>query len=68
MYWLNPLHYALEGINSAMFHQDTTSITLSNQMVTSAEAFVKDYVYTTWSYGHIGYDVLALFLFSFLSL
>lgn len=63
MYWLDPFHYVLEALITAMFHKDTTEIVLLNHMKTTAETFVKDYQYASWSYGHIGYDALALGLF-----
>ncbi len=63
MYWLDPLHYVLEGLISTMFHNDTTEITMMNQMKTTAETFIKDYQYSTWTYGHVGFDILALGLF-----
>jgi len=63
MYWLNPLHYCLEGIITAMFHEDSTSISLMNQMIVSAESYIRDYTYTTWRYSHIGLDILALGIF-----
>lgn len=65
MYWLNPLHYSLEGLIMSQFHDDNTIITLSNGYKTTAEAFV-DNVYDSWSYGHLGYDALALILFMLL--
>lgn len=72
MYWLDPLHYALEALISAMFKGDTTLITLTqpppsglipdaNGQVT-AEQFIRAY-YPSWSYDNIGYDILALCLF-----
>ena len=64
MYWLDPLHYVLEGLISAMFHKDTTEITLMNQMTTTAETYITEYQYSKWSYGHIGFDILALGLFT----
>jgi ABC-type multidrug transport system permease subunit len=63
MYWLNPLHYALEGLISSQFHGDTTPITMITGAQTTAEVFVEDYQYSTWSYSHVGLDVLALGLF-----
>lgn len=59
MYWLNPLHYALEGLIMSQFHQDHTLITLSNGYTTTAETFVKG-VYDSWKYEDVGYDVIAL--------
>lgn len=64
MYWLNPLHYALEGIISAMFRDDDTVITLLTGESSSAERYVHDIYFTTWKYERIGYDLLALWLLS----
>jgi hypothetical protein len=63
MYWLNPLHYALEGLIMTQFHGDDTSIRLMNGQLETAEKFVGEVQFSTWSYGHVGYDVLALGLF-----
>lgn len=68
MYWLNPLHYALEGLISAMFRGDSTPIVMLNQESTTAESYIRDYQFTSWSYGHIGYDVLALGIFIIVTL
>jgi len=63
MYWLDPVHYSLEGIIMAMFHGDDTLITMMNGQVITAEEYMTQYQYTTWSYSHIGLDLLALGLF-----
>lgn len=63
MYWINPLHYALEGLISSQFHGDDTKITTMNGVVVTAEAYIRDYQFTNWSYDHIGFDVLALGIF-----
>jgi ABC-type multidrug transport system permease subunit len=63
MYWLNPLHYALEGLIMSQFKDDTTPIrTLTGQIMT-AEDFMTSEEFSTWTYDHVGYDVLALCLF-----
>jgi ABC-type multidrug transport system permease subunit len=63
MYWINPLHYTLEGLITSQFHGDDTEITLLNGDKSTAEGFIEDYQFTTWSYSHVGYDVLALCIF-----
>ena len=63
MYWINPLHYALEGLIMSQFHGDTTMIRLMNGAKVTAEEYVTGYQFTTWSYDHIGYDVLAMGIF-----
>ncbi len=63
MYWLNPLHYSLEGLIMAMFHKDDTMITNMQGVSMTAETYMTKYQYTTWAYVHIGLDVLALGLF-----
>ena len=63
MYWLNPLHYAIEGLVVTQFHRDHTliSITGSDEVMTAQE-FV-DSFYEDWKYSARGYDILALCLF-----
>ena len=63
VYWLNPLHYCLEGLITAMFHGDDTPITMMNQEVVTAEEYIRDYQLTTWKYDHIGLDVLAMCIY-----
>lgn len=63
MYWLDPLHYALEGLIMTQFHGDTTEITEMDGSVTIAEEYMTGTVFTTWRYQHAGFDVLALGLF-----
>ncbi len=63
MYWLNPLHYALEGLIMSQFHGDTTLITTMNRTKMTAEKYMTEYQFTTWSYSNIGYDVLAMCIF-----
>ena len=64
MYWLDPLHYALEGLVVTQFNQDSTviSITGSLDTTTTANTFVQGF-YSEWKYSHRGSDVLALLLF-----
>ena len=68
MYWLNPLHYALEGLITSQFHDDTTMITLANGSVMTSEAYIEEVQFSTWKYSHVGYDVLALCIFVAVSL
>ena len=62
MYWLNPLHYALEGLNMTQFHDDNTKITTLSGQTTTAEIFIGEF-FSTWSYSHRWLDVMALILF-----
>jgi len=63
MYWLNPVHYVLEGLITTQFNRDHTliSITGSTDIVT-AQTFVGDF-YNDWHYSARGYDLLAFGLF-----
>lgn len=62
MYWLDPLHYALEGLFMTMFHDDTTKITSSDGTKMTAQYYITQDVFTTWKYDHVGIDVMALLL------
>jgi hypothetical protein len=63
MYWLDPLHYALEGINTTQFNRDDTIISITGtQYTTTASAYVEAF-YSEWRYRHRGLDILALCLF-----
>lgn len=63
MYWLDPLHYALEGLITSQFHQDDTPITTMNGAIMTAEEYIAQVQFPSWSYDNIGYDVLALCIF-----
>lgn len=63
MYWMNPLHYALEGLITTQFHRDHTLLTLFSS---SDQMTAQDYIYTVfeqWSYKHRWGDFGALILF-----
>jgi hypothetical protein len=62
MYWLDPLHYALEGLTMTQFRGDTTTIIVPPGATETAEDFINGY-YEKWSYDHIGKDIVALFMF-----
>jgi len=63
MYWLDPLHYALEGLIVTQFNRDSTVISITGtQFSTTASAYVEAF-YSDWDYRHRGLDVLALLLF-----
>jgi hypothetical protein len=68
LYWLDPLHYLLEGLISSQFHDDTTKIKTMDGTQTTAEAYITDVQFSRWSYAHVGYDVLALGIFITLAL
>ncbi len=61
-YWINPLHYALEGLFFTQFNGDNTKITLYNGYQITAEKFV-GIVFEEWSYRHRGGDIAALLIF-----
>jgi len=63
MYWLNPMHYALEGLVVTQYNRDSTliSITGTEQMVT-ANTYVADF-YSDWRFSSRGFDILAMCLF-----
>lgn len=63
MYWLDPLHYALEGLIMSQFHDDTTPIRTMNGETMTAENYIQNVQFPSWNYDHIGYDVLALCFF-----
>jgi ABC-type multidrug transport system permease subunit len=63
MYWLDPLHYVLEGLVGTQFNRDNTVITITGSPITTtASNYVRNF-YTEFRYEHRGYDVLALVLF-----
>jgi ABC-type multidrug transport system permease subunit len=65
MYYINPLVYALEGLNMTQFYNDNTPVTVVQGAPTvTAENFVNLF-YTEFSYSHVGLDVMALFIFMF---
>lgn len=68
MYWLNPLHYTLEGLFTAAFNGDSTRIKTADGSIVTAEYYMKHFQFTTWRHSHAGYDVMALFLFIIMSM
>ena len=62
IYWINPLHYTLEGLFTTQFHNDNTPITLYNGGDTLISNYVQ-YLFPQWSYKHRKKDVIALLLF-----
>mmetsp|Transcript_24221 Transcript_24221/g.24835 ORF Transcript_24221/g.24835 Transcript_24221/m.24835 type:complete len:1388 (-) Transcript_24221:477-4640(-) len=64
IYWINPLHYALEGLFTTQFHDDDTKIKLFNGGETTAREYVGD-VFEEWSFKHRWYDFAALIIFIF---
>lgn len=65
VYWLNPFHYALEGLIMTQFHKDDTVITAMDGSKMTAEHFMTEELFKSWSYDQVGYDVLALGLQAF---
>jgi len=68
MYWLNNFHYALEGLIMSQFKDDTTPIKTLNGEVMTAEDYMTSEQFSTWSYDHIGYDVLGLGVYLFVAI
>ncbi len=63
MYWLDPLHYVLEGLVVTQFNGDHTPVSVTGTAVTeTANSFVSNF-YSAWRYESRGYDILALCLF-----
>jgi len=63
MYWLNPLHYVLEGLIVTQFNRDHTEVSITGSAAsTTAQGFVSDF-YSDWHYSARGYDIMALCLF-----
>ena len=62
LYWLNPLHYALEGLFTTQFHNDDTKIVTVTGIPTTAEKFMASY-YEDWKYENRFWDLIALLLF-----
>ena len=63
MYWLNPAHYAMEGLITTQFHRDHTLISITGEPgQVTANTFVSDF-YEDWHYSARGYDIMALCLF-----
>ena len=60
MYWLNPLHYAMEGILMTQYYSNHNLIliTETNQYIPISE-FLKLF-FPSWSYSNRLYDILAL--------
>lgn len=65
MYWLNPLHFCLEGLVSTQFYDDYTMIKTSKGAHVTTKYYLTQIQFTRWKYGHIGYDILALCLLVF---
>jgi hypothetical protein len=63
MYWLNPLHYALEGLIMSQFHGDDTPIKTIKGEVMTAEDYMTSEQFSTWSYDDVPYDALALSIY-----
>lgn len=63
MYWLNPMHYALEGLVVTQFNRDSTPIVITGTIDSvSASTYVANF-YSDWKFSSRGYDILALCLF-----
>ena len=62
VYWLDPLHYTLEGIYMTQFHGDDTKITTLTGQVMTAQGYVEKF-FSEWDYKHRYGDAVALLLF-----
>ena len=63
MYWVNPVHYVLEGIITTQFNGDDTLVTITGSTdVVTANTFISDF-YADFRYSARGYDIMALCLF-----
>ena len=62
LYWMNPLHYALEGITVTQFYKDHTPIDSYSTDNVTAEDVISEY-YSTWKHAHRGYNAMALLIF-----
>jgi ABC-type multidrug transport system permease subunit len=63
MYWLNPLHYVMEGLVVTQFYGDHSMVSvIGGSTVETAQSFVSNF-YEDWHYSARGYDVMALCLF-----
>ncbi len=65
MYWLDPLHYVVEGLVVTQFHGDLTPVTVltgATAEVVTANTYVTSF-YPDWRYESRGYDIMALCLF-----
>ncbi len=49
----------------SQFKGDTTPIKTLNGDMTTAEDYMTEVQFSTWTYGHIGYDVLGLGVYIF---
>ena len=63
MYWLDPLHYALEGLVTTQFYKDNTQVTVTGVPGTVSASSYVEMFYPDWDYSHRGLDIMALFLF-----
>jgi hypothetical protein len=62
MYWLNPLHYAMEGIVVTQYHNDQTPITITGTTNTiTTHDFLIEF-FPSWSYENRLWDVFALLI------
>jgi hypothetical protein len=62
-YWLDPLHYVVEGLVVTQFHGDHTPVSIiGTAQVQTAASFVSDF-YADWHYSSRGYDIMALCLY-----
>jgi len=63
MYWLDPLHYVLEGLVVTQFNRDDTAVSITGTLTTTtAQGFIESF-YEDWHYSARGYDIMALCLF-----
>ncbi len=65
MYWLDPLHYAIEGLVTTQFNRDSTPVTVTGLAAPIPASLFVEQFYPDWDYSHRGLDIMALCLFIF---
>jgi hypothetical protein len=62
-YWLDPLHYVVEGLVVTQFHADHSPVTvIGTAQTVTANTFITGF-YPDWQYKSRGFDIMALCLF-----
>lgn len=62
MYWLNPLHYAMEGILMTQYYHDNNVITITETNETISITNFLQLFFPSWSYADRFFDILALLI------
>ncbi|CAB1108061.1 ABC [Ectocarpus sp. CCAP 1310/34] len=64
-FYLNPLHYVVEGMSTTQYRGDDTPITTALGTSTETEQFVNDFFGGEYEYKNRWFDVMALVIFIF---